>query len=379
MSTSASEPPIKEPNRNDVLFGRGGGVNEHSGNIQMRGFAADVRREYMNSEKHEKQKVVKGVVDRIRALDPPGRFLKKDSNTGLWWEVGDTQAWKKVAQALRESVPDKDEWEQYRETFPSWFSSSSVYNGGHQSPNGNGHAIPSAYDGIPSITLPSGALQDGHQSVQHNSSASTESSSSVNEDRYEMRRKEKQASAMSNEAASRSKVSQHSETEEENDSRVDMDPEEESAFMAMFYQGLENAPKFTDEEAHREQEQMTEEERTATLSDLFGDFCDIVQRKKKVARDVRGEKTPASLPAIVPTRLGEMKSELERTPLGRKRAMVEALDKCSPNEFSDARMNLFLCHENMNAKVRCSLLVGIGAVALATLTCLPCLSFILMD
>lgn len=54
------------------------------------------------------------VVQQIRALNPPGCFLKKDPETGLWWEIGDKDAVRKVAQALRESVPEKEEWEMYQ-------------------------------------------------------------------------------------------------------------------------------------------------------------------------------------------------------------------------------------------------------------------------
>ena len=39
-------------------------------------------------------------------MDPPGRFLKEDRGTGLWFDIGDAKAIKKTGQALREDAPD---------------------------------------------------------------------------------------------------------------------------------------------------------------------------------------------------------------------------------------------------------------------------------
>lgn len=39
-------------------------------------------------------------------MDPPGRFLKEDRDTGLWFDIGDAKAIKKTGQALREDAPD---------------------------------------------------------------------------------------------------------------------------------------------------------------------------------------------------------------------------------------------------------------------------------
>jgi len=49
------------------------------------------------------------VVNRIRSLDPPGRFLREDldpNNQGMWIDIGDERARKKAGQALREDAPD---------------------------------------------------------------------------------------------------------------------------------------------------------------------------------------------------------------------------------------------------------------------------------
>lgn len=46
------------------------------------------------------------IVEYIRSLDPPGRFLKRDETTNLWNDVGEKKAIEKTRQALREKAPE---------------------------------------------------------------------------------------------------------------------------------------------------------------------------------------------------------------------------------------------------------------------------------
>lgn len=46
------------------------------------------------------------IYDEIRAMDPPGRFLKQDPNTKLWSDIGKKKALDKTRQALREGAPE---------------------------------------------------------------------------------------------------------------------------------------------------------------------------------------------------------------------------------------------------------------------------------
>ena len=49
--------------------------------------------------------ISRSIVDTVRnQLDPPGRFLEKDPQTGLWSEVGDKKALEKTAQTLRDGA-----------------------------------------------------------------------------------------------------------------------------------------------------------------------------------------------------------------------------------------------------------------------------------
>jgi hypothetical protein len=60
---------------------------------------------YLKAKKKQKPSVAAEVVDIIRTLDPPGRFLKKDKDTGWYLDIGDARAKEKTSQALREGAP----------------------------------------------------------------------------------------------------------------------------------------------------------------------------------------------------------------------------------------------------------------------------------
>eukprot|EP00546_Thalassionema_frauenfeldii_P004374 CAMPEP_0178913472 /NCGR_PEP_ID=MMETSP0786-20121207/10860_1 /TAXON_ID=186022 /ORGANISM="Thalassionema frauenfeldii, Strain CCMP 1798" /LENGTH=365 /DNA_ID=CAMNT_0020586215 /DNA_START=112 /DNA_END=1212 /DNA_ORIENTATION=- len=93
--------------QNDVLCGRGGLTNHHPGNVFFRRLVRMKQESYLLATKREKAGVAKEIVDLIRCLTPPGRFLKKDAqNPGHWIEIGDRKAREKTSQALREGAPE---------------------------------------------------------------------------------------------------------------------------------------------------------------------------------------------------------------------------------------------------------------------------------
>lgn len=100
--------PIVDPNENDVLCGRGGRINQHTGNIRFRDVIASKKKDYLapSTKKLEKAHIAAAIVNGIREMEPPGRFLKEDRDTGLWFDIGDAKAIKKTGQALREDAPD---------------------------------------------------------------------------------------------------------------------------------------------------------------------------------------------------------------------------------------------------------------------------------
>jgi hypothetical protein len=100
---------IVHVNPNDVLSGRGGRVNSHVGNIQFRDIIASSKKGYLAKtvKKLEKAHIASKIINDIRSMDPPGRFLKEDADTGLWFDnFGDAKAIQKAGQALREDAAD---------------------------------------------------------------------------------------------------------------------------------------------------------------------------------------------------------------------------------------------------------------------------------
>lgn len=97
--------PVEDLNENDVLCGRGGASNSHSGNVSYRKLVREYKHKYLQSRKAEKPSIAVEIVSIIRNKTPSGRFLERDKETGHFIEVGDTRAKEKVSQALREGAP----------------------------------------------------------------------------------------------------------------------------------------------------------------------------------------------------------------------------------------------------------------------------------
>jgi hypothetical protein len=89
---------------NDVLSGRGGGTNVHPGNRNFRDLINLHRRAYLKARKNDKPAISRAIVRAIR--ETTGKFLKKDDNSGLWFEIGDDAAREKTSQALRQRAPE---------------------------------------------------------------------------------------------------------------------------------------------------------------------------------------------------------------------------------------------------------------------------------
>ena len=96
---------ISEPHDHDVLYGRGGGTNHHPGNKRYRKMVEDKKLDYVNSKRLDKPLVALEIIKAWREQQPPGRFLKLDEKTGMWFDVGDKKAREKTSQALREKAP----------------------------------------------------------------------------------------------------------------------------------------------------------------------------------------------------------------------------------------------------------------------------------
>ena len=65
----------------------------------------DRKIDYVNRKRLDKPLVALEIIREWRGQDPPGRFLKMDEKTGMWFDVGDKKAREKTSQALREKAP----------------------------------------------------------------------------------------------------------------------------------------------------------------------------------------------------------------------------------------------------------------------------------
>lgn len=93
---------IVAPHQHDVLSGRGVTTNRHKGNENFRELVDENKAVYVTSTKRQKMSISRSIVNHVRNLDPPGRFLEKNPDDGLWYDIGDKKACEKTAQALRD-------------------------------------------------------------------------------------------------------------------------------------------------------------------------------------------------------------------------------------------------------------------------------------
>jgi hypothetical protein len=93
---------IEKSHSNDVLCGRGGSSNRHLGNMHFRELVAANKKTYVSLTKKQKMLVARKIVDTVHNTEPPGRFLAKDLDSGLWYDIGLPRSLEKTSQALRE-------------------------------------------------------------------------------------------------------------------------------------------------------------------------------------------------------------------------------------------------------------------------------------
>jgi len=92
---------------NDILLGRGGNCFKHGGNETLRNLARFQVHRYSNATKAEKSFISREILDYIKNIDPPGRFLKKKGEH--YEEVEYEVAREKASQSLRDAVSAANE------------------------------------------------------------------------------------------------------------------------------------------------------------------------------------------------------------------------------------------------------------------------------
>lgn len=131
VPTGPLEPIIENPfgvHDHDVLSGRGAFVNGHIGNSRLRTLALERKAQFDSGNYTEKRSLATEIVQIIRALKPPGRFLKKvtpkpgsekdsdkDAAKALedgWEELSEEKAIHKACQVMRDiDRPDRKDRE----------------------------------------------------------------------------------------------------------------------------------------------------------------------------------------------------------------------------------------------------------------------------
>jgi len=100
---------IQAPHPNDVLCGRGGGVNSHNKNFRT--WVRERKDVYiLATSKLDKAGVAREIVQIVQNQSPPGRFLIREATEDIppstyWIEIDEDKAIRKCCQALREGAP----------------------------------------------------------------------------------------------------------------------------------------------------------------------------------------------------------------------------------------------------------------------------------
>jgi hypothetical protein len=88
----------------DIINGRGQGIQRLPGNVMFRNLVNAHKQTYAQAPMAEKQNISKGIVIALRHFG--FKFLKLNTKTHRYDDIGDTKAVEKTSQALREGQPD---------------------------------------------------------------------------------------------------------------------------------------------------------------------------------------------------------------------------------------------------------------------------------
>ena len=82
---------------------------KHTGNLRLNGIVQSVLGVYSDPESTKKSKsdLIKTIMQQVRDKSPEGGFVKFESDSGRWFEVGNRIAREKVSQTFRDALNDK--------------------------------------------------------------------------------------------------------------------------------------------------------------------------------------------------------------------------------------------------------------------------------
>ena len=97
---------MSHPLQNDVLSGRGKFAMFWHGNKYYRSLIEASKNDYIVANNTTKQLIAIKIIQEVRELSPPGRFLEFDPSFHQWRDIGEKKAIRKTRQALREGAPN---------------------------------------------------------------------------------------------------------------------------------------------------------------------------------------------------------------------------------------------------------------------------------
>jgi len=98
---------ILTPSQNDVLSGKGKGMQNHHGNRTYRAIIAKWKPKYVQLGKtKDKVDVAYKVLNELKTLKPPAKFLTKLEDSDRWYPQDEAAVISKIKQALRENAPN---------------------------------------------------------------------------------------------------------------------------------------------------------------------------------------------------------------------------------------------------------------------------------
>ena len=94
------------PGPYDVICTKGRKAKTHTGNVRFQSILSqEYAQKYANADsKLSKSLLVSEIIDRVRHTSPNGGFVKQNTKTGQWYEIGDANARDRVSQWLRDSL-----------------------------------------------------------------------------------------------------------------------------------------------------------------------------------------------------------------------------------------------------------------------------------
>lgn len=108
--SSSFLPETFQPSDFDIIVGRGKVCYRHAGNLRLNRMVASVLNTYSSPEATKKSKsdLIKQIMAQIRASSSHGGgFVKKDLESGRWFEVSEAIAREKISQCFRDALNDR--------------------------------------------------------------------------------------------------------------------------------------------------------------------------------------------------------------------------------------------------------------------------------